>query len=168
MYSKYPVCILGGAVQKFLSTYSGRINKVESLDEIRELISYYDGVSSLEYPVVIGDLSFLPNAKMAEALLLKFLEESKLNVILFAQQDTLSGVILSRMAVIVKEKAHDIKSSFMPPQRAHEALAELSPDTHYSNRLKVISEISPKYYYLSKIIKSDRIREKLFTIGKKQ
>lgn len=167
-FTKYPVAILGGAVFPFLQSYKGRVNKVETLDEVRELVDYYTGVSYLEYPVVIGDLSLLPSSKMAESLLLKFLEESKLNIILFASLDCLSGVILSRMATIKKETSHVVKSAFMPPQRAHEAVGELSPDTHWTNRMKVIAEISPKYYYLTKIIKSDRVRDKLFTIGKRQ
>lgn len=151
---------------QFLQEFSGKINKVESLDEIRELVDYYHGVSALDYPLVIGDLSFLPNTKMAEALLLKFLEESRLNIIIYATHDTLSGVILSRMRTIIKSGLHEVKSMFLPPRRAHEALMEVSGDTHYSNRLKIITETAPKYYYLEKTIRSERIRDKLFQIGK--
>lgn len=77
--------------------YTGNIINIFNVENIRELIQELSGIS-LEKPLVIDDISLLYRS----TILLKFIEESKLKLILLASKDNLSSTLLSRIKTIKK------------------------------------------------------------------
>lgn len=77
--------------------YTGNIINIFNVENTRELIQELSGIS-LEKPLVIDDISLLYRS----TILLKFIEESKLKLILLASKDNLSSTLLSRIKTIKK------------------------------------------------------------------
>ena len=63
--------------------YDGPINRLTTLEEVREFVAYYTSIKVLDRPLVVEDLAFLPAT--SEGYLLKFVEETPLDLILLSR-----------------------------------------------------------------------------------
>lgn len=161
-FDKFPMIIMGGAVQDFKKSYHGPIVRCSSVEEVREFVSYYSGIRSLDRVLVMEDLSFLP--EMCEGLMLKFVEETKLNLIILSLFDKVSSVMLSRMKEVIKYSLFEVKSEFLKPsvgdQKLNDSLQEGS--SHY-DRVRYMGTISPRLYYLDHMVKRRRSKSKIIS-----
>ena len=78
--SNTPILFVGKYMQLFKRMYRGDIKYVNNTETVRELVTYYKGISKLDRPLIIEDLSFLDTS--ASFMLLKLVEECKFPVIL--------------------------------------------------------------------------------------
>ncbi len=85
------------------------INTVENIEEVRDLIEKY--YNSMEEDVVyIQDISRIEYK--AQDVLLKFLEESRLKIVLISSFDRIRPTIISRMKICLKSYFTPITSNF--------------------------------------------------------
>lgn len=71
------------------------INHIADRDELISLIETYTHYKNYTMPVIISDISFLN--KNDQSLLLKFMDDSNLNIILLASRDNILDTIVSRV-----------------------------------------------------------------------
>lgn len=158
----FPLLVIGDAVTDFKAVYSGKIEVAESLDEMRELVSYYTSIPVLDRPLVIEDISLF--AKNGEGILLKFVEESPLNLILLSRFDSVSSVLLSRVKSVWKYYNDEIDSQFLPVSKGSKMLEDaLDEKTHYYSRIRYMGKFSPKQIYLERSIKHSRYRNRIIS-----
>lgn len=158
----YPVLILSGAVIDFKRSYQGQIIRLSTVEEVREFVSYYTAISALERPLVIEDLSFLPD--FCEGLLLKFIEESPLRIVVLSAFDTVSPVLLSRFKKVVKYSKEKVDSEFCKASVGYQKLEEtLRPDSHFFDKVRYMGKLSPKLYYLECNIAQGRNKSKIMS-----
>lgn len=153
MKKGYPKIIIGDAVLDFKKEYKGVIRKINDVADLREIVSYYKGINYLENDIVLEDFGFLP--QICESVLLKFLEETSLNVILLYTYDKASSIILSRAGSVIKYYKDGIHSDFMKVKDGFKRMSESESDNYYS-KIKEIASVCPKIYYLDKKIKSNK------------
>lgn len=158
-----PVLLLGDAVKDFIQVYDGKIDRVRNIDEVREIVSYYMNLPSLDRILVIEGLSFLN--KKASFMLLKLVEESSLPIILLSRFDNISEIILSRIRTIMKYNKGKIKSEFLGLGDGVEVVNDkLSDDSHYYDELKNYSKYCPLLYYVKSNINVGRNKHKILNI----
>lgn len=158
----YPMVIIGDAVTDFKKTFRGKINSAENMDEMRELLAYYTSISHLDRPLVIEDISLF--SKNGEGVLLKFVEETPLNLILLSRFDKVSNVLLSRIKRVVKYYNEPVTSQFLTVSKGSAALEQsLEPSSHYFDKIRYMGKLSPKQIYLEKNIKRGRNKEKIMS-----
>lgn len=161
--ARYPLVVIGSASVDFRRAYEGKIDKIKDIEELREFVAYYSNIKTLNRPVVIDDLSFLPGA--SEGVLLKFLEETQLKVIVLSTYDKLSPVILSRVRMVIKYYRDKVTSEFLKPYDGIRKLDEqVQSDTHYFTKIGLMGKTSPILYYLDNVIKGGRNKSKFLTI----
>ena len=96
-----PCLLIGKYVTEFKKVYKDTIERVYTLDDVRNLIDSYDGVSSVNSKFLVLDgIGYLSH--VGQNSLLKFIEESKLPIIILSYGDKISPIIMSRMKIIVK------------------------------------------------------------------
>lgn len=152
--TQFPILIIGDAVLAFKKFYDKPINYVSNLNDLRDLIAYYSGMSNLENIIVIDDISKLH--KSAEGLLLKFVEDMDSRIILLSQFDVCSPVILSRCKNIVKKVDTKTTSKFSSFEACNNELEKLGRDTLYYQKVKVMGQTCPEYYYYETKFKANK------------
>ena len=158
----FPLLIMGDAVTDFKKNYTDKINTAENLEEMRELIAYYTSISHLDRPLVIEDISLF--AKNGEGVLLKFVEDTKLQLILLSRFDKVSNVLLSRVKLVVKYYKDPVTSQFMSVSNGFQALQQsLESSSHYYDKIRYMGKLSPKQIYLEKNIRQRRNKEKIMS-----
>lgn len=158
----YPVLLMGKAVADFKRVCDYPIIKVTNPDEIRDMVSYYNSITRLDRPLIIEDLAFLSSS--CDGLLLKFVEESKLKLILLSTYDKATPVLLSRVKKVIKYYDGGVSSEFMKVSEGTRKLEELlSPDSHYYDKVRYMGKYCPRLYLVEKAIKSNRNRNKIKT-----
>lgn len=97
-------CLMIGReyVNKFKHKYRGNIEMIYNLESVRGFLDRYSNIAEVtngKYLVLegIGSLS-----EVGQNSLLKFIEESKLSIILLSFNDNVSPIIMSRCKVVVK------------------------------------------------------------------
>ena len=161
--TKSPLLIMGSYVQQFRKQYPYPIKSVRNADEVRDMVSQYTGIKTLEYPLVIEDLSFLDTK--SSFLLLKLVEESKYPIIMLATFDKVSSIILSRVKEIQKAPLEPIQSEFMPAGQGYTRMEEyLAPDSHYYDKLRFMIKNSPTMYFYENKIGRIRNKSKILTL----
>lgn len=96
-----PCLMIGKYVNEFKRIYKDTIERAYSLVDVRRLIEEYDMVQSVNSKyLVIEGVGYL--SSVGQNSLLKFIEESKLPIILLSYNDKVSPVIMSRMKIVVK------------------------------------------------------------------
>nr|DAY36472.1 MAG TPA: Redirecting phage packaging protein C packaging protein, DNA Binding.0A [Bacteriophage sp.] len=96
-----PCLLIGKYVTEFKKVYKDTIERVYTLDDVRNLIDSYDGISNVNSKFLVLDgIGFLSH--VGQNSLLKFIEESKLPIIILSYGDKISPIIMSRMKIIVK------------------------------------------------------------------
>ena len=146
--SNSPVILMADAVTVFKKLYSGPIKEVSSIEDVRDLVSYYYGIDNLNRPLIIEDLCLLTDS--ASFLLLKLVEEAKFPIILLSSYDKVSPIILSRCKYILKFSIADVSSLFMSASSGKEAMEEyLSEDSNQMDKYRWMRDNSPQLYYYS-------------------
>lgn len=147
--------ILGDAVVDFKKKYKNPVKRVEDREDVRELISYYIDLKSLEVPLVIEGLSFLD--EKSNFLLLKLVEESNFPVVLLSRFDNISAVMLSRIKEVIKYNKKEVDSELLNPKTGIDVIKDkLSEDSNYFDRVKYISDISPQIFYFDSYLSNVR------------
>ena len=96
-----PCLMIGMYVQEFKKQYKDVIERVYNIDNVRDLIDSYEGVNRVNSKFLVLDgVGYL--SATGQNSLLKFIEESKVPIILLSYSDKVSPIIMSRMKVIVK------------------------------------------------------------------
>lgn len=158
----FPLLIMGDAVTDFKKNYSGKINAAENMEEMRELIAYYTSISYLDRVLVLEDISLF--AKNGEGVLLKFVEETLLDLVLLSRFDKVSNVLLSRVKRVVKYYNDPVTSQFMKVSIGYSTLQEqLEPNSHYYDKVRYMGKLSPKMIYLEKNVKQRRNKDKIMS-----
>lgn len=99
--NRCPILFIGRYVNAFKRVYKGNITRIYTLDNVRNVLQEYDGIDEIRNPFLVlegvGSLSGI-----GQNSLLKFIEESKLNLILLSYNDKVLSTILSRMRTVMK------------------------------------------------------------------
>ena len=158
----FPLLSMGDAVTDFKKNYSGKINAAENMEEMREPIAYYTSISYLDRVLVLEDISLF--AKNGEGVLLKFVEETPLDLVLLSRFDKVSNVLLSRVKGVVKYYNDPVTSQFMKVSTGYSTLQEqLEPNSHYYDKVRYMGKLSPKMIYLEKNVKQRRNKDKIMS-----
>lgn len=103
-----PCILIGRYVNVFKRAFTGNIERAYSLQDVRRLVEEYDGISNVNSKYLVLDgVGYL--SAVGQNSLLKFIEESKLPIILLSYTDRISPIILSRMKFVFK-KWYGVKS----------------------------------------------------------
>jgi len=159
----YPIAIVGSLYRTLKSQTELPIRRVTTGEELFNLVSNYTGVRSLGIPLLIEDLAYLPPSALQ--LLLKFLEESTLNIVLLSTYDVLSPALLSRIKHFIKAPIEKTQSNLLPPKKGRERIESvLSSDTHPLDRIRYQGKESPALYRIENQIPRRPNRAKLLNI----
>lgn len=160
---RYPAVLIGREAIDFKRKSRAPIKIIRNLEETRELVAYYSNLDSLDYDLIIEDLSFIPPAGVF--LLLKLVEEAKFNIVLLSTYDVFDGVLLSKIAEFRKRPIDASISEFMPVDKGRARYEEmLSPDTHVIDRMRFMLKISPVLIYYEPMVGKKRARDKLYSL----
>lgn len=118
-----PCLLIGRYVNIFKQVYQGSIERAYTLDNVKSLVEEYEGVTNVNSGVLVLDgVGYLSD--VGQNSLLKFIEESKLPIILLSFQDKVSPIIMSRMKMVFK-LWHPVKSlNFSKVSAAQKSLNE--------------------------------------------
>lgn len=160
--SRSPILLMCGAVIDFREMYRGKVITLRTLEDVRECVNYYHGMSQVSAPLVIEDLAFLPDSGIQA--LLKFVEETPLTVILLTTTDCIDAVFKSRMRAVVKYQDKKTVSDFMSVVSALDKIkSELEENTSDNDRMIRVNRYSPLIHYYESTIKV-RDRERILSI----
>lgn len=138
--------------------YTGNIINIFNVENIRELIQELSGIS-LEKPLVIDDISLLYRS----TILLKFIEESKLKLILLASKDNLSSTLLSRIKTIKKypdESNVSFNLTSIKDAEKHIKSEELNQD----DTINYLATTCPELIVLNKKLRYIKNKDKILDI----
>lgn len=126
-YKLCPCLLIGRYVNAFKRKFRGTIERAYSLTDVRNLVEEYEGITQVNSGVlVIEGVGYL--SSVGQNSLLKFIEESKLPIILLSYNDKVSPIIMSRMKIVVK-RWYEVKSlTFSKIPDAVHALNEKKKD----------------------------------------
>lgn len=137
----FPKLFIGDAAKAFTQYikkhgYDYSINYISSREDLISLIELYSNYKNYSLPVIINDISFLK--KKDQSLLLKFMDDTNLNIILLASRDNILDTIISRVKEFRKFYTADKgnRAGFINISRAREML---------NNDLKEIDESDSSY-----------------------
>ena len=118
-----PCLLIGRYVNEFKHIFKDTIERVYNLQEVKNVVEEYEGVSSVNSGFLVLDgVGYLSD--VGQNSLLKFIEESKLPIVLLSYTDRVSPIIMSRMKIVVK-LWYSVKSlSFTRVSDAQKALSE--------------------------------------------
>jgi hypothetical protein len=161
----FPKLFVGGAAQSFKNYiknhhYDYEINYIADRDDLLDFIETYSHYKNYSLPVIISDISFLK--KKDQSLLLKFMDDTNLNIILLASRDNILDTIISRVREFRKFYITDRgnRASFLNVSKAREMLnneyGKFSDDTSYEDKLLVYNKYNPMLAYDSNLVKSYR------------
>lgn len=161
----FPKLFVGGAAQSFKNYiknhhYDYEINYIADRNDLLDFIETYSHYKNYSLPVIISDISFLK--KKDQSLLLKFMDDTNLNIILLASRDNILDTIISRVREFRKFYITDRgnRASFLNVSKAREMLnneyGKFSDDTSYEDKLLVYNKYNPMLAYDSNLVKSYR------------
>ena len=164
----FPKLFIGDAAKSFISylkknNYNYQVNSITSRDELISFIELYSSYINYSLPVIISDISLL--SKRDQSLLLKFIDDTKLNIILLASRDNILDTIISRVKEFRKfyTKAPSDKSGFIQPGKAREMISNdssIDEDVSYDDKLIAYSRYNPVLSYDDFLVKSFRSSDK--------
>lgn len=155
--NKTPVLLIGGASLAFKKMYTGNIYHLENTEDIKELISSFYGIT-LEKPLVIEDLSLL----YRDTLLLKFIEESKIPLILLASEDNISIPLQSRIKTYIKYPSKNINCIYQKILDSQNYIIE--HDLTGSDLDEYIADNCPDLARINRLIINRKNKDKLIQI----
>ena len=106
----FPKLFIGAAAvgfNQFLKKngYNYTINYITDRDDLIQFIETYSAYKNYTLPVIVSDISFLN--KKDQSLLLKFIDDSNLNIIMLASRDNILDTIVSRVKELRKFYVQD-------------------------------------------------------------
>lgn len=138
--------------------YTGNIINIFNVENTRELIQELSGIS-LEKPLVIDDISLLYRS----TILLKFIEESKLKLILLASKDNLSSTLLSRIKTIKKyPDESNISFNLTSIKDAEKHIK--SEDLNQDDTINYLATTCPELIVLNKKLRYIKNKDKILDI----
>lgn len=140
-----PCLLIGKYVNIFKREFKGDIERAYTLDDVRRLVEEYDNISSVNSGYLVLDgVGYLSN--VGQNSLLKFIEESRLPIILLSYTDRISPIILSRMKFVLK-KWYGVKSlQFSSVGDTIEALKEKKEKDGNFNEIQYLADNCPSLY----------------------
>ena len=158
----YPMLVIGDAVTDFKKNFQGPIVSVKDIAELKEVIAYYSGIDKLDRVLVIEDISFLGTD--ANTTLLKFVEETRFQLVLLSRFDRVDEVLLSRIRSVEKYYRDATDSKFMGLLEANQRIEDsLSSDSHYFDKVRYMAKLAPKLLLVEKTIKIKRVKSKILS-----
>lgn len=159
----FPKLFIGAAAQSFKSylkkhNYTYEINYITDRDDLISLIETFSQFKNYTLPVIISDISFLK--KKDQSLLLKFMDDTKLNIILLASRDNILDTIVSRVKEFRKFYVNDKgnQAGFINISKAREMfnndVGSFDEDTSYEDRLNVYNKYNPLLVYDDNLVSS--------------
>ena len=140
--------------------YNYEINYITDRDDLLNFIEAYSHYKNYTLPVIISDISFLK--KKDQSLLLKFMDDTNLNIILLASRDNILDTIISRVREFRKFYSDNRgnRAGFINVSKAREMLnneyGQFSDDTSYEDKLLVYNKYNPMLAYNNNLVKSYR------------
>lgn len=161
----FPKLFCGGAAIAFKNYlkknhYNYEINYITDRDDLLNFIDTYSHYKNYTLPVIISDISFLK--KKDQSLLLKFMDDTNLNIILLASRDNILDTIISRVREFRKFYVEDrgSRAGFINVSKAREMLnneyGQFSDDISYEDKLLVYNKYNPILAYDNNLVKSYR------------
>ena len=146
--SMCPCLMIGKYVNDFKKIYKDVIERVYTLKDVKRVVDEYDGIESVNSGVlVLEGVGYLSDA--GQNSLLKFIEESKLPLIILSYNDKVSPIIMSRMKVVVK-RWYDVKNlDFLKVREAQKAINEKkreSSDFKEYQEVQLMADSCPTLY----------------------
>ena len=147
------------AFMKYLDKhgYDYPINYISCREDLIDLIDRCSAYSGCSIPLIISDISFLN--KKDQSLLLKFMEDSKLNIILLASRDNILSTIISRVKEFRKYYNADKSNTpgFIKVSRAREMfcndIGSFDDDLSVEDKLLVYNKYNPLLGYDDALVK---------------
>ena len=140
--------------------YNYEINYITDRDDLLNFIETYSHYKNYTLPVIISDISFLKNKD--QSLLLKFMDDTNLNIILLASRDNILDTIISRVREFRKFYSDNRgnRAGFINVSKAREMFnneyGQFSDDTSYEDKLLVYNKYNPMLAYNNNLVKSYR------------
>ena len=157
------------AFKRYLTTHKLNydINYLCTKDELAEFIERFSHYKSYTLPVIIADISFF-NAK-EQSMLLKFMDDTSLNLILLASRDNILPTIISRVKEFRKYYANSSDINFFEINKAREMLdneLKAMEDYSYEDKLITAMKYNPLLSYNDSIVSHYSLndRQKLLSI----
>ena len=161
----FPKLFVGGAAAAFKSylkknNYSYEINYISDREDLLNFIEAFSHYKNYTLPVIVSDVSLL--SKKDQSLLLKFMDDSNLNIILLASRDNILDTIISRVKEFRKFYVTDKrnKTGFINITKAREMFdnehGQFSDDTSYDDRLIEYNKYNPMLAYDNNLVKTYR------------
>lgn len=147
--SMTPCLLIGRYVNEFKRIYDGYILRAYTLSDVDYIIEEYDGIESVnsEFLVLegVGSLSMT-----GQNSLLKFIEESKLPIILLSYNDRVIDTIRSRMKIVAKLWYPVKNFNFSRVKDAQNALNEKKKDGEFKGNAEIqfMADNCPRLYAL--------------------
>lgn len=161
----FPKLFCGSAATAFKNYlkknhYNYEINYITDRDDLLNFIETYSHYKNYTLPVIISDISFLK--KKDQSLLLKFMDDTNLNIILLASRDNILDTIISRVREFRKFYSDNRgnRAGFINVSKAREMFnneyGQFSDDTSYEDKLLVYNKYNPMLAYNNDLVKSYR------------
>ena len=161
----FPKLFCGSAATAFKNYlkknhYNYEINYITDRDDLLNFIETYSHYKNYTLPVIISDISFLK--KKDQSLLLKFMDDTNLNIILLASRDNILDTIISRVREFRKfySDSKGNRAGFINVSKAREMFnneyGQFSDDTSYEDKLLVYNKYNPMLAYNDNLVKSYR------------
>lgn len=171
----FPKLFIGDAVKSFITymnknNYNYPINYIYSKEDLIDLIDRFSYYANYNQPVIISDISYLN--KQGQSLLLKFIDDSKLKIILLASRDNILNTVISRVREYRKFYYSDPNKtiSFINPNRAREMFnndhKDDLEDTSTLDKQMIMCNYNPILVYDDYLVSkyNNSNREKLLSI----
>jgi hypothetical protein len=170
----FPKLFIGAAAKAFCkfiekNNYNYNINYISSKEDLVNLIDSFSHYKNYTLPVIISDISFL--SPLEQSLLLKFIEDSNLNIILLASRDNILGTVISRMKEFRKYYVvcSGDRAGFIKTNKAREMLindADEFNDLSVDDKQLIYNKYNPVLSYDDYLVKKYRRndRDKLLSL----
>lgn len=164
----FPKLFIGSAKKSFESylkknKYGYKINYISDRDDLISFIETYSAYKDYNLPVIISDISFLN--KNDQSLLLKFMDDSKLKIILLASRDNILDTIISRVREFRKFYVTDkgSRAGFINVNKAREMFnndyGQFDDDTSEDDKLLAYNQYNPVLAYNNNLVKKYRKKD---------
>jgi hypothetical protein len=165
----FPKLFIGQAAMAFRQylnkhNYNYEIHYIVDKEDLIDLIEKFSHYANYTLPVIISDVSFL--SKQEQSMLLKFMDDSNLNIILLASRDNILDTIISRVKEFrkyyLKDKHNNV--GFIEIGKAREMFnndhADSFEDTSYDDKLVEYNKYNPMLVYNNSLVGNRSAYEK--------
>lgn len=165
----FPKLFIGQAAIAFRQylnkhNYNYEIHHIIDKEDLMDLIEKFSHYASYTLPVIISDISFL--SKQEQSMLLKFMDDSNLNIILLASRDNILDTIISRVKEFRKYYLKDKHNSvgFIELSKAREMFNNdhdsSFSDSSYDDKLIEYCKYNPALVYNNLLVGNRGLYEK--------